>query len=76
MVHFALIQIAKKHTEIKEDMLKARMGDVYGTLFFYSSVLEMLSPVMEIYLKEAEVTITETMAEVMEWAKEQGYKVS
>lgn len=67
---------AKKHNEIREDMLKARMGDVYGTLFFYSGVFEMLSPVMEIYLREAEATIADTMGEIMEWAKEQGYKVS
>lgn len=67
---------AKKHNEIKADMLKAKMGDVYGTLFFYSGVFEMLSPVMEIYLREAEATIADTMGEIMEWAKEQGYKVS
>lgn len=67
---------AKRHSEIKADMLKARMGDVYGTLFFYSGVFEMLSPVMEIYLREAEATIADTMGEIVEWAKEQGYKVS
>jgi hypothetical protein len=74
---------ASKHSEIAEIMLDAKLGEVYGTLFFYSNVLKRLSPVIETYLKEANQTITEVMPEVMKWArknpeilKENGLKVS
>ena len=67
---------AKEHDRIAHDLQYARLGDVYGPLFFYSNVLEKLSPVMEIYLKQANETIQEILPEVMEWAKEQGLKVS
>jgi hypothetical protein len=57
-------------------MLDAKLGQVYGTLFFYSNVLETLSPLMEIYLREATETLEETLPEVIAWAKEQGLVVS
>lgn len=67
---------ATKHEQIANDMLEAKMGDVYGAVFFYSNVLEALSPILETYLKQANETIMEIMPEVMEWAKEQGLKAS
>lgn len=67
---------ATKHEQIANDMLEAKMGDVYGAVFFYSNVLEALSPILETYLKQANETIAEIMPEVMEWAKEQGLKDS
>lgn len=67
---------ASNHARIANDMLDAKLGSVYGTLFFYTNVLERLSPIMEIYLKEATQTIQEIMPEVMAWAKEQGLTTS
>jgi hypothetical protein len=67
---------ATKHEQIANDMLEAKMGDVYGAVFFYSNVLEALSPILETYLKQANEVIAEIMPEVMEWAKEQGLKDS
>lgn len=67
---------ATNHERIAKDLLSAKIGDVYGTLFFYSSVLEKLSPHLEIYLKQATETIEEMLPEVLEWAKEQGLKAS
>jgi hypothetical protein len=67
---------ANKHERIAKDMLEAKMGDVYGVVFFYTDVLETLSPVLEIYLKQANETIAEIMPEILSWAKEQGLKDS
>lgn len=61
---------ASDHAKKSQDLLDAKLGDVYGTLFFYSNVLEKLSPVIENSLKEATQTIAETMPEIMKWAKE------
>lgn len=61
---------ASDHTKKSEDLLNARLGDVYGTLFFYSNVLVTLKPVIESFSKYATQTIAETMPEVMKWAKE------
>lgn len=60
---------ASKHNEISSDMLKAKVGDVYGTLFFYTNVFEKLNRVTQIYLKSASDTIQDIMPEVMEWAR-------
>lgn len=60
---------ASKHKQMAEDMKSAKLGDVYGTLFFYSSILEKSSPIIQIYLSKATQTINETMPEVMDWAK-------
>lgn len=59
-----------------KDMLDARLGEVYGTLFFYSNVLEKSSPIILTYLNEANQTIAEVMPEVMAWAKSQGLTTS
>lgn len=74
---------AGDHLQKSQDLLDAKLGDVYGTLFFYSNVSEKLSHVMDSYLKEATQTIAETMPEIMEWArknpqilKEAGLKLS
>lgn len=58
------------HKKISKDMLDCKLGDVYGTLFFYSVVYERLKQVIEISLKTAAGTIEEMMPEVMKWARE------
>lgn len=61
---------AGDHKRKANDLKQARIGDVYGTLFFYANVFEKSKPIMITYLNEANKTIQETMPEVLKWAKE------
>lgn len=62
----------KTWDDVSEDMLDVKVGDVYGAVFFYSSVLEKLMPIIPYFLMEAEQTITNHMAEVLRWAATRG----
>ena len=57
-----------KHAQIAEDFKHAKMGDVYGTLFFYSVVYKNLMQTMEACGNEALQVTQEHMKEVVEWA--------
>lgn len=54
----------EKLPQISKDMLTAKLKDVYGLLFFYSAVLEKLSPIIQMSLEEALQTIQETVTEI------------
>lgn len=57
------------HEDIASDMLEAKVGEVYGVLFFYTNVFEKLNLVTQTYLTSATELIKETMPEVLEWAR-------
>lgn len=46
-------------------MLKAKLKDVCGLLFFYSAVFEKLNPIIQMSLGEATKTIQDQMEEIM-----------
>lgn len=58
--------------DISEDMLDAKLGDVYGAVFFYSNVLKKLTPIIPYFLIMAEMTIENHMKEVNQWAATHG----
>lgn len=58
--------------DISEDMLDAKLGDVYGAVFFYSNVLKKLTPTIPYFLIMAEMTIENHMREVNQWAATHG----
>jgi hypothetical protein len=62
----------KTWDDISEDMLDVTIGEVYGAVFFYSNVLEKLTPIIPYFLMEAEQTIENHMAEVLQWAATRG----
>jgi len=62
----------KTWDDVSEDMLDAKVGDVYGAVFFYSNVLEKLMPIIPYFLMEAEQIIENHMAEVLQWAATRG----
>lgn len=49
---------------ISKDLLDAKLKDVYGLLFFYSNVLEKLSPIIQTSFEEATRTIQEILTEI------------
>lgn len=55
-----------KHEEVAEDMKKANLDDVYGLLFFYSNILEKLSPTIQISLELAKEEIAERLKELQD----------
>lgn len=52
------------HAKVSEDMLKADIGKVYGTLFFCSKVLEDLNPTILCSMWIAQKDIQEVMEEI------------
>jgi hypothetical protein len=52
------------YEEICNEMLEAKLGDVYPTVFFYSRVLETLNQILPHYLIQATETITEILKEI------------
>lgn len=62
----------KTWDDVSEDMLDAKIGDVYGAVFFYSNVLEKLTLIIPYFLIQAEETIQEHMKEVNQWAATHG----
>ena len=52
------------HKKVSEDMLKADIGKVYGTLFFCSKVLEELNPTILCSMWIAQKDIKEVMEEI------------
>lgn len=54
----------EKLPQISKDLLHAKLKDVYGLLFFYSAVLEKLSPTIQMSLEKALIVIQETMTEI------------
>lgn len=56
------------HSKIANDMLKAKLNKVYGLVFFYSAVLELLNPTILMCSVLAAQDIEETMKEIeKEW---------
>ncbi len=60
---------SSKHQQASNDFKKARLGDVFGTLFFYSVVYEQLMIAIEASGKEALEVISPHMEKVLEWAR-------
>lgn len=56
------------HQKASEDFRHAKMGEVYGTLFFYSAVWENWMKSLEPYGKQAAQTIESHMEDVISWA--------
>jgi len=56
------------HSKNAELFKHVKMGDISGTLFFYSNVLERWMRVINAFTKEADTILTNHMEEVMEWA--------
>lgn len=57
------------HEKISNDFKKAKMGDVAGTLFFYSLVSPKLTEAMLDFGEKPMQMLTEHMKEVNDWAK-------
>ena len=57
------------HEEVTNDLRKAKLKDVIGTVFFYSDRFDSLIQGSTESLKSASQTIQGVMPEVMEWAK-------
>jgi hypothetical protein len=55
------------HQKISNDFLSARMGDVYGTLFFYSIVSPKLTETILDFGKEQTKILAKHMEEVKAW---------
>jgi hypothetical protein len=55
---------SENQQEIAKDFLKAKIGSVWGTVFFYSKVWERLNPVLILFLEEANQTIKEHLKEM------------
>lgn len=56
------------HSKIAEDFRHAKMGDVYGTLFFYLINYQKLIEAMEPYGQEATKILEDHLKEVTLWA--------
>jgi len=56
------------HSKNAELFKQVKMGDISGTLFFYSNVWERWMRVINAFTKEADTILTNHMEEVMEWA--------
>lgn len=61
---FGKIKISKDQNLTAERFLKAKIGEVYGGVFFYSRVWEMSQPILQRYTNEAVETIASHMEEV------------
>lgn len=61
---------SSKHAKLAKDFRHAKMGDVYGTLFFYSVLWESLIKSMEDYGKPHIQLIQNHMTEIQEWSQE------
>lgn len=61
---------SSKHAKLAEDFKHAKMGDVYGTLFFYSVLWENLIKSMEDFGKPHIQLIQNHMTEIQEWLQE------
>lgn len=61
-----------KHSKASEDFRSARMGDVYGTLFFYSRVYNALMQSIQDCGVKAKEDMTPHMEEVYAWAIQEG----
>lgn len=57
------------HPKVAEDMLKIKLKEISGTLFFYSNLFESLTKVIQIYSEQAVKTINQTMPEIIAWGK-------
>lgn len=56
----------KIHAKVAQDMLNVKVGEVSGTLFFYSNVFEKLSPTILMSFQESRNTINSLVKEMME----------
>ena len=57
------------HPVVAADMLKVKLKEVSGTLFFYSNLYENLIKVTRIYSDSAAKTIAPTLKEAIAWGK-------
>lgn len=57
------------HPVVAKDMLKVKLKDVSGTLFFYSNLYESLIKVTKTYSESAARTIEPTLKEAIAWGK-------
>jgi hypothetical protein len=60
---FGRMKLHHDHNYMAEQMKHAKIGDVYGAVFFYSRVWATLQPYLEKYLNQAMETITEVVNE-------------
>lgn len=60
---------SSKHKSIADKMLHAKMGDVYGTLFFYPILYERLMLCMRDSINESLPVLEEHLQEIQEWIK-------
>lgn len=63
--------VPSKHKAHAEKFKQAKMGDIYGTLFFYSGIYKTLIQTTDTYLKEQTQILKEHLEEVNEWAQKQ-----
>lgn len=54
-----------KLKQVSKDMLCAKIDDVYSLVFFYSGVLERLSPIIQMYSDRANQTLQDHIQEMM-----------
>lgn len=69
MVRFRFRYDGKYHSRTVEDLKKVKVGDVFGTLFFYSILSGELTKATEDFGREALKTVEDHMKEVTEWAQ-------
>jgi hypothetical protein len=67
---------SEKHRKIAEDMLHAKMGDVYGTLFFYSVLYENLMKSTVDSMNENLSVLTDHLNEIQERMQEKSLEKS
>lgn len=63
--------VPSKHKDHAEKFKKAKMGDIYGTLFFYSGIYKTLMQTTDTFLKEQTAILKEHLEEVNEWGQKQ-----
>ena len=56
-----------KHKEVSDYFRKAKMGEVYGTLFFYSKVYKALTETINSYGQKNLEIVKEHMKEIEDW---------
>jgi hypothetical protein len=56
-----------KHKEVSDYFRKAKMGEVYGTLFFYSKVYKALMEATNIYGQKNLEIVKNHMKELEDW---------
>ena len=63
--------VPSKHKEVSDYFRKAKMGDVYGTLFFYSEVYRNLMEATNTFGEQQAEILKTHLKEVEEWMQKQ-----